>query len=925
MQRREFLEKMGLGTASLAVKSPLKNWKPTIPTFGKSDMLIKFKKGAIVSLKKKNDAYDTDYILDKQRFGDLIIRYRYGQENWLKLSTKEKAKSGQISVKKKLESGHYQVDIQNQDLMLQLDYELVHKQLIWSIKLRNKKNIPIEIGDVAIPFPMNSEWSWKRKITYNQRVIRHSFISGNNSFIFWMRCNAVGPYLLMTPIGDTHLEYYDQSTPNPHGRSIYTAYIHSLVQKEYIRKIGSNWRQEQTGFTLQPSGNKGAAWQSGFRFQWVKDYDEIRQQLFKHDLYNIFVTPGMTVASGMKVQLGFEGKNKIRKVDPEFNNETVLSTLKSGKNNMTRYNVVFKKLGENKVTVHYGQNRTFVLEFFVTESIETLINKRSKFKVDRLQIRDKSKWYNGVFTDWNMKDQVLLSPDNLYTIPESRRYMVTCDDPGLGRPALLAAKNVEYPVQKEIDAMDYYIRNFVWGGLQMTEQESYPYAIYGIPDWMRNRKSDYIGRRGKSHIWRIYDYPHIVLMYLSMFRIAKYHSGFKMQYSWQEYLERAYRTATAYYTYPKEVVGWSPYKTGNYNEIAINELIDELEMAGLKVKALRLRKQWEKKAAYFLSGKANMFGSEYPYDTTGFESTQAFARYAVEHAGKGNNKHMPLHVSQDDAQSFMNKQILLNIGCRGWLEKAYYNYGSDYRAGGNDKYTLSYMAQMGGWSIMDYVLHYADDPYRYLRVGYASILSSWALMNTGTPESDYGFWYPGKMNDGGAGGGFEPLAHTETWLEQPQKRGSWYYSSEIDLGYCGYLRAACTVLADDPVFGLTAYGGDLNENGKNSHVIPNDGVRRRFHVLKNKQRIHLELQYDRFAKNTSIIVSDNLQNISFKLENVDRVDHKSRMLVSGLKEGKYKVMIDGRSLMVFEYNSSERQQVNIPVTKSIHEIKLQMI
>ncbi len=77
--------------------------------------------------------------------------------------------------------------------------------------------------------------------------------------------------------------------------------------------------------------------------------------------------------------------------------------------------------------------------------------------------------------------------------------------------------------------------------------------------------------------------------------------------------------------------------------------------------------------------------------------------------------------------------------------------GSDYRAGAGNAYTLSYMSQMGGWSILDYGLNFASDPVPIFASGYASYLSAWALMNTGTPESNYGYWYPGKDNDGGAG------------------------------------------------------------------------------------------------------------------------------------------------------------------------------
>ena len=53
------------------------------------------------------------------------------------------------------------------------------------------------------------------------------------------------------------------------------------------------------------------------------------------------------------------------------------------------------------------------------------------------------------------------------------------------------------PVQEEVAALDYYVKHFVWGGLQQTTDEKHPYAIYGIPDWHRNRT---IRRRGARKI-----------------------------------------------------------------------------------------------------------------------------------------------------------------------------------------------------------------------------------------------------------------------------------------------------------------------------------------------------------------------------------------------------------------------------------------
>ena len=79
-------------------------------------------------------------------------------------------------------------------------------------------------------------------------------------------------------------------------------------------------------------------------------------------------------------------------------------------------------------------------------------------------------------------------------------------------------------------------------------------------------------------------------------------------------------------------------------------------------------------------------------------------------------------------------------------------------------------------------------------------------MSSGTEETNYGYWYPGKENDGAAGSAF-PGALRSQLGRHPAARGPWPYSGEIDLGYGAALRTAATIVADDPLFGLIAYGG----------------------------------------------------------------------------------------------------------------------
>jgi hypothetical protein len=199
------------------------------------------------------------------------------------------------------------------------------------------------------------------------------------------------------------------------------------------------------------------------------------------------------------------------------------------------------------------------------------------------------------------------------------------------------------------------------------------------------------------------------------------------------------------------------------------------------------------------------------------------------------------------------------------------------------------MSQLGGWAILDYALNYASDPFPYLRLGYASYLSSWALMNTGTLETNYGFWYPGPENDGASGWAFTPEKYGQMWIRKGNGRGAWFYDGEIDLGYCGALRMAATVLADDPLFGLISYGGALEQNDDWWAVTPRDGLRRRFYFINAHHRLALTCDWDGFADGEAIRIRTDLSQIELKLENRSQVRHLMSLSVKGLPTGAYAV------------------------------------
>jgi hypothetical protein len=923
--RREFL----LGAATLAANASFPSLGVGVgrtqidalakASAGASPFLLEFDGPALTSLRFAGDAFSTDYVATGQALGHVEIAWRRHNGPWQSFQT--------ANATVQTSPGEYRVeDEHGEALAVAVSLKPQNSLLRWSISLRNLSSDPIEIGDLALPLPMHSTFSGKEPASAS--VLKHSFISGHGSFLFWMRSNSVGPYLVMTPERETHLEYWNHMPPRPRQtqaavpgqtqaqapntvapngqRPAFRAYVHSVAVGEAVQAAGGRWRQPRTSVTLGATGKTGADREYAFQLAWAKDYEEVRQRLVDAGLIDVEVAPGMTVPSDLSTCIALRSRDRIESVVAKHPQQTTIASLGES-DGWVFYRVKFSQLGENMLTVNQAGGRATRLEFFATEPLETLIHKRAAF-IAKHQVRDASKWYNGLLAEWAMDTQVQLGPDNYDRIKGWRIYEVTCDDPGLSKPAYLSSKNAEFPAPAEVEALDYYIEHFVWGGLQRTTEESDSYGIYGIPDWKQNRDSSDPGSKGKLHIWRCYDYPHIVVMYFSMYKIARDYPGMKMKLDKATYLERAYGTALGMFTIPMRVTGWSAYKTGFYNEVVIPQLIDELDIVGKHDEAAQLRMHWEKKVAFFVSGNPNLFGSEYAFDSTGFESTQAIARYALDHPQTPD-------TTPEAAVKFGETQIRANLFCRGVVEKAYYYYGSDYRAGAGDAFTLTYMSPMGGWSVLDHALHDRRAPDATIRLGYASILSSWSLMNTGTQETGFGYWFPGEANDGGTGGGFEPAAYGMTWLGQPHHRGPWYYSSETDLGYCGALRAASTIVADDPVFGRFCFGGEMLAKDGSLQIIPRDGVRRRLHLRTNGQQIDFELTGARFAKEKPIHWSTGRQRFRFALETETTGSGEVQIAMAGLPAGIYKVAC-GEQKSEFHPDTSKLLRLRIPAGTS---------
>lgn len=871
-------------------------------TLKTESFIVTYDLRGITGISNPHDPYNAEFLARGGRLGEPVIKYKIGEGEWSDFATTER----KLDADPQYGTLVYRDFGEGSPLKMVQRFRTDQQSLEWTIQIETT-GAPVQIGDMAIPIPWRFPAGENPDAIFEKSFTKHHFISGHGSFIYFVRPNGEPPYLVMTALPGTKLEYYTSA-----GRGSYRAYIHSGYTGN--QETRGNWRQEHTYLNLGPAGAQSSKVTYGFKFRWAGSYDEIREILYQEGLFDIRVVPGMTVPEDLSANFSLHTRSRIESVEPEFPAETKLISQGEPRPGYHLYRVEFKHLGENRLTIRHDGGRRTYLEFFATEPLETLIKKRAWFITHRQQHRVPSKWYDGLFSVYDMKNKVLRGPDDTDGFDGWWGYVLACDDPGLSKAPYVASKNVHYPAHDEIAALEYYLEHFVWGKLQRTDKENpYPYGIYGVPNWkvardpeLRKLPENRDRNLDKMHIWRSYDYPHMVMLYYHMYQIATMYPGATHYLDGPGYLERAYQTARAYFIYPNEILPWyETYKWGCYNELVILDLIAALEKEGFRDKADWLRAEWEKKVKYFVYDDKYPFRSEYAIDRTAFESSYALAKYGATHDMKPDanlwfdktKKKWYSHpvVNREDSRAFMERQLKAGLAVRGWLEASYYLLGADFTAS-SDSGSMSYMANMGGWGILDYAINFADMPYDWLQLGYASYLSSWSLMNTGRPDTNYGFWFPGRDNDGATGWQFMTAKFGRAWIRKDVPRGPWHYDGEIDLGYGAGLRMATTILTRDPLFDWLAYGGALNVTGKVISVVPRDGIRQRFCAILPERRVILELDRDGFAARLPLLMDKTLKRLRFTLENRTGDTHSTSLRISLKGNAAYAVVREGKKV-----------------------------
>lgn len=817
--------------------------------------------GEITNLQIVGDRFPTNYVMnasnapqqntpDHQWLGELMFKYRLNNGAWTTAWTNRSADGRTQSQNGNTVNVTYQNSSHPEGIRnfkVEQSYALNGDHLRWAIKVTNTSGRTLEIGDFGLPLPFNEYWSGgNNEQIYESRVVTHSNVANNNSYITVQRPSGIGDTLLMVPDSTTGagFEYMDNWRVEEHPGSKWAAdqggwsegltvfYIHSNVIKSTNRGYLPN-----TSLILKPGESKTYA----FKFFKAANEQAVKDRLYEEGLIDFTVVPGMIVPTDQTAKFSLRTKKPIRSVQAQHPAQTTLEPIGTEPGGHHLYSLRLGKLGTNDITVHYGDSEKTVLQFYAIEPIADALQRHATFMVEHQQWNVPGDLRDKVFDDWMMQTN---SKRNVFN-----GYWGWGDDWGLTHGQFLAEKNVQKPIASEIIAVDEYLETAIWTHLMNGHHEDYLIHDFLMPE------------PNTTPTYRGYAYPHVYNTYFSMYKIAKlYPDLVEYQHPRSTYLLRAYNIFKALYEGPV-AYNWN---TGLMGELSTPDIIKALQDEGYTAEANDLKNKMATKYNNF-KNTTYPYGSEYNYDNTGEESVYTLAKMY-------NNL------------SMMEKINTKVRATRGHMPLWYF-YSVPVTITGEPWWNFQYTVALQGYAMDDWVRNHSKQPEVEQRLTYASKIGNVSAINSGQISSDPAdigavawTYQMTKGNHGALGVGGGPLFNG--W------RGM---SGEADLGLWGAIRILSADVAVDPLFGVYGYGAEVTDEGSRYVVVPKDGVFQKLNLITEK--FGMAMERDKYTEAT---VSKAKDGIRFTLESATPgTAHTTHVTFTGLVPGSYDILING--------------------------------
>ncbi|KAF4549874.1 Hypothetical protein D9617_19g101790 [Elsinoe fawcettii] len=780
--------------------------------------------------------------------GDLTLRFRQGTSGaWTSSDT---AANRNVQLTTSSQSGRFTTNLNpalpqvGSTLNVTRTWSQVDGDLALEFTIRNNAQGAVEIGALGFPIEFNNIFVNRTATdTTNKCVLIDPFIGLHAGYLQVTRLTGTGPELVVTPYGaESKFEGWrfltePRNTALPYRVQTYEGnYEWDVFTRAYAE---NEWKDAQpwnvpTSKTLQA----GQSFTVGLRFSVAPSVQQIENTVAKTGTPVAVGIPGYVLPADLQARLFINTKQAIRSIaaDPQGSislradadvNGWKAYTLTAGSN----------AFGRSKVIVTFQDGRQQVVHYHLAKSGATTLRDMSNFLYTKQYFTDTSDPFKRApsVLSWDYEVNNFVTQDN-------RAWIAGISDEG-GAGSFLAAgmKQAFSADPTEVGKLEDFVNQTVWGDLQIssgTQQYGVKKSLFfyepaAVPGYQYRTDINWNtwsawNRQAAFALDRAYDYVHVANVYWSLYRAGKTHPGLLKRQTPQWYLLQA--SNTVMYVYGNNRVGYGD--VGLMGETIWGYILNSLRDEGLTAQADAYEAEMRDRQRVW-AGRANPFGSEMAWDSTGQEGVYYWSKFFGDETTaaktvssiRGYMPTIPHWGYNGNARRYWD---FLYAGKYTGIERQIHHYGS----GLNSLPLFETYRLSSNPSSLDSIYD--------LRVAYGG--------NQGPLSNIH--------QDGFGSMAFHAFPEDLFW--DP-------YSGDYGPNFVGHALGVATYLVQHPTFGWISFGGNIVSQNGDVVVEPKDTLRKRIYVAPLGVYITLDAgtvtRFSYNAQSRTISVTVNAQEL----------------------------------------------------------------
>lgn len=676
-------------------------------------------------------------------------------------------------------------------------WEVVDGKLQLRFEINNTTNKRMEIGGLGIPMIFKNIITGKDLDTAHAECSFYDpYIGLDAGYLQVTRLSGQGPALLVVPGENTPFEAYKPLNEDKTQRQItfegfYEWMAHSKAFTENEWSTTEPWNPG-TSEIIEPGENRSFS----VKFLLSPSIRQIEETLIAHQQPVAVGFPGYVIPMDQDASLYLNYESEIQWFEVEPEGSVVLKETGTTNNGWKSYKLHGREWGRSRVTVHYADGTDQSINYKVIKPESQVVDDLGNFLTTR-------QWFDTPEDPFGRTNSIISYHygKNEQVAEDNRAWVAGLSDEG-GAASWLAAimKQLVQPEKGEIEKLEKFVDDVVWGGLQYTEGERQfgvkRSMFYYEPDSMpKGTYSDDVPYGGwpswsKEHADtpdRSYNYPHVAALHWVMYRLARNNKGLVENHEWDWYLQNAFETSKAMMTHADYYAQF-----GQMEGSVFVFILMDLKREGWTEQARELESIMRARAEVWKS-LGYPFGSEMPWDSTGQEEVYAWCKYfgfddkatVTLNAILGYMPTVPHWGYNGSARRYWD---FLYAGDLSRVERQLHHYGS-------------------GLNAIPVLMEYRENPedYYLLRVGYGGVMG--AISNI--------------TQDGFGPSGFHSY---------PSTLRIDYLSGDYGSGFYGHAVNTGSYLINHPEFGWQAFGGNVESEENLITLKPLDSSRQRVYL-----------------------------------------------------------------------------------------------